>query len=72
MIVYKPDAEMNRLPSFKGLSLNQISNNYRIIAAVLTVDNANSSLQIESLYYTLHVLPPFGWSFPLYLSPAST
>jgi hypothetical protein len=64
--------EMNRLASFKGLSFNQISNNYRIIAAVLTVDNANSSLQIESLYYTLHVLPPFGWSFPLYLSPAST
>ena len=55
MIVHKAKAETNKLTSFERLRRHYVSENYGIVAAVFTVDNANSSVRIKGLYDALHV-----------------
>ena len=60
MIVHKADTEKNKLTSFESLRRDYISKNYGIVAAVFTVDNADSSVQIKGLYDAVHVGPAFA------------
>ena len=41
-VVHKADTEMNKLTSFERLKRDYVSENYGIVAAVFTVDNADS------------------------------
>jgi hypothetical protein len=47
------------LTSCKRLKLDYVSESYGIFAAIFTADNADSSLRIESLYDSSHVVPAF-------------
>ena len=51
---------MNKLASCKRLKLDYVSENYRVFAAIFTAYNADSSLRIESLYDSSHVVPAFA------------
>lgn len=57
MILHKADTEKNKLTSFKRLKRDYVSENHGIFAAILTVDNADSSLRIEGLDDASHVTP---------------
>jgi hypothetical protein len=54
---------MNKLASHKSLRLDCVGEGYGILATHLAEDNTDSSLRIESLYDSSHVvpasLPPF-------------
>ena len=60
MIAHKANTEKNKLTSFERLKRDYVSENYGIVAAVFTVDNADSSVQIKGLYDALHVGPAFA------------
>jgi len=70
MIAHKAKTETNKLTSFERLRRDYVSENYGIVAAVFTVDNANSSVGIEGLYDALHVGPAFA-IVPFLLYPLS-
>jgi hypothetical protein len=57
MIVHKADTEKNKLTRFKRLNSDHISESYGIFAAIFTVDNADSSVRVKSLYDSSHVTP---------------
>ena len=60
MIVHKANTEKDRLTSLERLKRDYVSENYGIVAAVVTVDNADSSVRIKGLYDALHVGPAFA------------
>jgi len=60
MIVHKAKTETNKLTSCERLRRDYVSENYGIVAAVFTVDNANSSARIKGLYDALQVGPAFA------------
>ena len=43
------------MTSFERLKCDYVSENYGIVAAVLTVDNADSSVRIKGFYDALHM-----------------
>ena len=51
MIVHIADTEKHKLTSFKRLNGADVSESYGIFAAIVTVDNANSSS--ESKVFTM-------------------
>jgi hypothetical protein len=63
LIIHKANTEMNKLAGRKRLSLDYVGESYGIFATHLAEDNTNSSLRIESLYDSSHLvpasLPPF-------------
>jgi hypothetical protein len=69
MIVHMADAEKHKLPSFKRLNGDYVSESYRVFAAIFTLDNANSSVRIKGLYDALHMITsPIGLSLFYLLS----
>ena len=60
---HKANTEMNKLASHESLRLHCVGESYGIFATHLAEDNTDSSLRIESLYDSSHVvsasLPPF-------------
>ncbi len=73
MIVHIADTEKHKLTSFKRLNGADVSESYGIFAAIVTVDNANSSVRIKGLYDALHVTTSaIGLSLLyLYIRPSS-
>ena len=57
MIAHKANTEMNKLASHESLRLDCVGESYGIFATHLAEDNTDSSLRIESLYDSSHVVP---------------
>jgi hypothetical protein len=71
MIVHIAKTEKHKLTSFKRLKGDYVSENYGIFAAIITVDNANSSVRIKGLYDALHMTTSAIGLSLLYLLPAT-
>ncbi len=56
-MIHKANTEMNKLAGRKRLSLDYVGESYGIFATHLAEDNTNSSLRIESLYDSSHLVP---------------
>ena len=70
MIVHIAQTEKNKLTSFKSLKVDYVGENYGIFAAIITADNANSSVRIKGLYDALHMTTSaIGLSLLYLLSP---
>jgi hypothetical protein len=55
MIVHITETETHKLTSYKRLKGDYVSENYRIFAAIFSVDNANSSVRIKGLHDASHM-----------------
>jgi len=55
MALYVPYTETNTLAGLQGFKPYYVSEDYRVVAAVLPMDNANSSLRIKRLYNAQHM-----------------
>jgi len=71
MIVHIAETEKHKLTSFKRLKSDYVSENYGIFAAIITPDNANSSVRIKGLYDALHMTTSVIGLSLLYLLPAT-
>ena len=72
MIVHIAETEKHKLTSFKRLKGDYVSENYGIFAAIITADNANSSVRIKGLYDALHMTTSAIGLSVLYLLPATS
>ena len=72
LMIHKANTEMNKLAGRKRLSLDYVGESYGIFATHLAEDNTNSSLRIESLYDSSHVVPASLSSFPDYIAYVHT
>ena len=70
VIIHKANTEMNKLAGRKRLSRDYVGESYGIFATRLVEDNTNSSLRIESLYDSSHVVPAPLPPFPDYIAYA--
>jgi hypothetical protein len=71
MIVHIAETEKHKLTSFKRLKGDYVSENYGIFAAIITADNANSSVRIKGLYDALHMTTSAIGLSLFYLLPAT-
>jgi hypothetical protein len=55
MAFYKANTEMNKLTRHQRSKVEYVNVSYGILGTVLTVDDADSPLRIESLYGSSHV-----------------
>ena len=70
MIIHKANTEMNKLAGRKRLSRDYVGESYGIFVTRLAEDNSNSSLRIERLYDSSHVVPASLPPFPDYIACA--
>jgi len=64
VIIHKANTEMNKLAGRKRLGRDYVGESYGIFATHLAEDDTNSSLRIESLYDSAHVVPASVPPFP--------